>query len=180
MKKFLLLLFCLPVLAQKDSTKVLEEVKVYVFEKKRSTLNTPDAFVRAADLQQFSSTQFVSTLNSMAGIRMEERSPGSYRIAIRGSSLRAPFGVRNTKVYWNQIPFTDAGNNTYISLLEPALFSSLTVTKGPSAGIYGAGTGGVLLFESGARGNALTAETVYHSLGGMKTAIDLSAQNHRL
>ena len=180
MKKLLLLLFCFPALAQKDSTKVLEEVKVYVFEQKRSSLNTPDAFVRTADLQQFSSTQFVSTLNSLAGVRMEERSPGSYRIAIRGSSLRAPFGVRNTKVYWNQIPFTDAGNNTYISLLEPALFSSLTVTKGPSAGIYGAGTGGALLFESGTGGQSLNAETVYHSLGGMKTAIDVSSENHRL
>lgn len=180
MKKYLLLLFCFPVLAQKDSTKILEEVKVYVFEQKRSALNTPDAFVRTADLQRFSATQFVSALNSMAGVRMEERSPGSYRIAIRGSSLRAPFGVRNTKVYWNQIPFTDAGNNTYISLLEPALFNSLTITKGPSAGIYGAGTGGALLFESNSRGKLLSAETVYHTLGGMKTSIDLSADNHRL
>ncbi|MEN9959817.1 MAG: hypothetical protein RL045_64 [Bacteroidota bacterium] len=179
MKKFLFLLFCFPSFAKIDSTRILEEVKVFVFEQKRSALNTPDAFVRATDLQRFSSTQFVSTLNSMAGIRMEERSPGSYRIAIRGSSLRAPFGVRNTKVYWNQIPFTDAGNNTYISLLEPALFSSLTVTKGPSAGIYGAGTGGALLFESGSRGNSLHAETVYHSLGGMKTSVDLSSQNQR-
>mgnify|MGYP000452787787 FL=1 len=180
MKKLLLLLFYLPVLAQPDSTKVLEEVKVYVFEQKRSPLTTPDAFVRTTDLQRMSSTSFVTSLNSMAGIRMEERSPGSYRIAIRGSSLRAPFGVRNTKVYWNSIPFTDAGNNTYISVLEPGLFSGLTITKGPSAGIYGAGTGGVLLFESNPRGKNLNAETVYHSLGGMKTSIDLSNDNHRL
>lgn len=180
MKKLLLLLFYLPALAQTDSTKVLEEVKVYVFEQKRSPLTTPDAFVRTTDLQRMSSTSFVASLNSMAGIRMEERSPGSYRIAIRGSSLRAPFGVRNTKVYWNSIPFTDAGNNTYISVLEPGLFSGLTITKGPSAGIYGAGTGGVLLFESNPRGKNLNAETVYHSLGGMKTSIDLSNDNHRL
>jgi iron complex outermembrane receptor protein len=174
----LLVSFSLP--AATDSTQVLEEVKVTLFEKKRSILTTPDAFVRNTDLQRFSSTQFVSALSSLSGVRMEERSPGSYRIAIRGSSLRAPFGVRNTKVYWNQIPFTDAGNNTYISLLEPALFTALTVTKGPSAGIYGAGTGGALLFESAPRGNRLSAETVYHSLGGMKTAIDLSSENHRL
>lgn len=180
MKKLLWLLFYIPALAKTDSTKILDEVKVYVFEQKRSALNTPDAFVRTSDLQRFSSTHFVSTLNSFAGIRMEERSPGSYRIAIRGSSLRAPFGVRNTKVYWNQIPFTDAGNNTYISLLEPALFNSLTITKGPSAGMYGAGTGGVLLFESEARNKSMFAETVYHSLGGIKTAVDLSQENHRL
>jgi iron complex outermembrane receptor protein len=181
MKKLILLLFFyFPLLAQKDSTKILDEVKVTIFEQKRSALNTPDAFVRSTDLQRLSSTQFVSALNSMAGIRMEERSPGSYRIAIRGSSLRAPFGVRNTKVYWNQIPFTDAGNNTYISLLEPALFSSLTVTKGPAAGIYGAGTGGALLFESAPQGDKISAEQVYHSLGGMKSAVDISSENHRL
>ncbi len=181
MKKLaLFLLFCYPTLAQTDTTKVLEEVKVYVFEQKRSPLLTPDAFIQSKDLQRLSSTHFVSTLNSMAGVRMEERSPGSYRIAIRGSSLRAPFGVRNTKVYWNQMPFTDAGNNTYISLLEPAIFSSLTVTKGPSAGIYGAGTGGALLFESAPRGNLMSAETVYHTLGGMKAAVDVSTENHRL
>jgi iron complex outermembrane receptor protein len=180
MKKLLLLLFWLPSLAQTDSTKVLDEVKVYVFEQKRSPLSTPDAFVRTTDLQRLSSTSFVASLNSMAGVRMEERSPGSYRIAIRGSSLRAPFGVRNTKVYWNSIPFTDAGNNTYISILEPGLFSGLTITKGPSAGIYGAGTGGVLLFESTTRGKNLNAEAVYHSLGGLKTSIDLSSDNHRL
>lgn len=181
MKKLIpLLFFYLPLFAQKDSTTILEEVQVTIFEQKRSALNTPDAFVRTPDLQRLSSINFVSALNSMAGIRMEERSPGSYRIAIRGSSLRAPFGVRNTKVYWNQIPFSDAGNNTYIALLEPALFSSLTVTKGPAAGIYGAGTGGALLFESTPKGKALNIENVYHSLGGVKSSIDVSSENHRL
>jgi iron complex outermembrane receptor protein len=181
MKKLIpFLFFYFPLFAQKDSTTILEEVQVTIFEQKRSALNTPDAFVRTPDLQRLSSINFVSALNSMAGIRMEERSPGSYRIAIRGSSLRAPFGVRNTKVYWNQIPFSDAGNNTYIALLEPALFSSLTVTKGPAAGIYGAGTGGALLFESTPKGRILNIENIYHSLGGLKSSLDLSSENHRL
>ena len=46
--------------------------------------------------------------------------------------------------------------------------------------MYGAGTGGVLLFESEARNKSMFAETVYHSLGGIKTAVDLSQENHRL
>jgi iron complex outermembrane receptor protein len=48
---------------------------------------------------------------------MEERSPGSYRLNIRGSSLRSPFGVRNVKIYYNNIPFTDPGGNTYLNSL---------------------------------------------------------------
>ncbi|MEJ0103149.1 MAG: hypothetical protein WDO19_11585 [Bacteroidota bacterium] len=44
-------------------------------------------------------------MNNTPGVRMEERSPGSYRLNLRGSTLRSPFGVRNVKVYlgWNSI-----------------------------------------------------------------------------
>ena len=42
---------------------------------------------------------------------MEERSPGSYRLSIRGSLLRSPFGVRNVKLYLDDFIFTDAGGN---------------------------------------------------------------------
>lgn len=34
-------------------------------------------------------------MNAIPGIRMEQRSPGSFRLNIRGSSLRLPFGIRN-------------------------------------------------------------------------------------
>src|SRR5690606_4930551 len=51
----------------------------------------------------------VSALNTVPGVRMEERSPGSYRLSIRGSLLRSPFGIRNIKVYMDEMPLTDAG-----------------------------------------------------------------------
>ena len=138
---------------QSDSLKTTElnNIEVKVFEKSRQKLTSPDALSILTDkiISPTNGTSFLSGLNTQAGVRMEERSPGSYRIAIRGSSLRAPFGVRNIKVYWNQIPFTDAGNNTYLSLLEPDLFRQIIVTKGPGGGLYGAGTGGAILFNSG-------------------------------
>ena len=84
---------------------------------------------------------------------MEERSPGSFRLAIRGSSLRSPFGVRNVKVYWNGIPFTDAGGNTYLNLFDFNSIANIEVIKGPGGSMYGAGTGGVVLLES-PRGSA--------------------------
>ena len=100
-------------------TTELNEVVVRVFEQKKSTFSSPDAIaiLNAQDLTRTNNTSFVTALNMQAGVRMEERSPGSYRMAIRGSALRAPFGVRNVKVYWNQMPLTDAGNNTYLSLI---------------------------------------------------------------
>ena len=72
---------------------------------------------------------------------MEERSPASYRMNIRGSTLRSPFGVRNVKVYLDDIPFTDAGGNTYLNQLSYYNFNSIEVLKGPGGSLYGAGTG---------------------------------------
>jgi iron complex outermembrane receptor protein len=67
---------------------------------------------------------------------------------IRGSSLRSPFGVRNVKIYFNDIPITDPGGITYLNQLGYYNIHSLTAIKGPGSSLYGAGTGGVLLIES--------------------------------
>ncbi|MBC7425376.1 MAG: TonB-dependent receptor [Bacteroidia bacterium] len=86
-------------------------------------------------------------LNTVAGVRMEERSPGSYRLSVRGSLLRSPFGVRNVKIYLNNLPFTDAGGNSYLNSLDLNNAQSLKVLKGPSGSFFGANTGGVLLIN---------------------------------
>src|SRR5690606_14639006 len=70
-------------------------------------------------LQSQSPVALTSAINTVAGIRMEERSPGSYRIGMRGSLVRSPFGIRNTKIYIDELPLTDAGGNTYLNLLDP-------------------------------------------------------------
>jgi iron complex outermembrane receptor protein len=90
----------------------------------------------------------VSVMNTLPGVRMEERSPASYRLSFRGSLLRSPFGVRNIKVYWNDFPLTDGGGNTYLNLVALSQINALELVKGPVASMYGAGTGGLLLLQS--------------------------------
>ncbi|MDH5380789.1 MAG: TonB-dependent receptor plug domain-containing protein, partial [Cyclobacteriaceae bacterium] len=75
-------------------------------------------------------------------------SNSSYRINIRGSSLRSPFDVRNVKVYWNGIPYTEAGGSTSFNLLDPSFFGNMEIIRGPSSSLYGAGNGGVILIDS--------------------------------
>jgi len=93
-------------------------------------------------------TQQVGTLlpalNTVAGVRMEERSPGSYRLAMRGNLIRSPFGIRNAKVYIDEFPLTDAGGNTYLNLLDPGGLSAVHILKGPDGSLYGANSGGVV------------------------------------
>ncbi|RXK50727.1 TonB-dependent receptor [Aquirufa rosea] len=162
------------------SNKTLAGVEVQAFEKKRNPLKSPDAIVvlDSSKLQIGNALSFLPALNTQAGIRMEERSPGSYRLAIRGSSLRAPFGVRNVKIYWNQMAFTDAGNNSYFALLDPDQFQQMVVSKGPSGGLYGAGTGGVILLSSQAyQAPSVHHQELFHSLGGYKQSWDIRLGN---
>jgi len=133
-----------------DSSKNLSEVIVRAFEQNRQLKQTPAAinFIGKPQLERYSNTNILPALNSTPGVRMEERSPGSYRMNIRGSTLRSPFGVRNVKVYFDEIPFTDAGGNTYLNQLSFYNFNSIEVIKGPGGSLYGAGTGGVILIHS--------------------------------
>ncbi len=130
--------------------KKLPEVLIKAFEQNKKMRDVPAAinYIGRSTLDRFTPSSIVQAINSTPGVRMEERSPGSYRFNIRGSSLRSPFGVRNIKVYYNDIPITDPGGTTYINQLGYYNFNSIEVIKGPGSSLYGAGTGGVLLIES--------------------------------
>jgi iron complex outermembrane receptor protein len=132
-----------------DSSKTLDELVITAFEQNRViSCGTIVKVLNRDNADRYNKTSLVNGFNSIAGVRMEERSPGSYRINIRGSSLRSPFGVRNVKVYWNDIPVTDPGGNTYFNQFAANNFSSVEIFKGPAGSMYGAGTGGLLLMHS--------------------------------
>ncbi len=130
-------------------TLLLKEVVVNAFQYNRPWLKTPAAVatVTAEDFSHFNDASMVASMNTIPGVRMEERSPGSYRFSIRGSTMRSPFGVRNIKVYLNGLPFTDPGGNTYLNLLDVNTIQTSEVVKGPGSSMYGAGTGGALILN---------------------------------
>ncbi len=150
---FLLFNYCS---AQTDSTKkfadtsILEPVTVTAFGGAANWKDAPAAIalINKNSLQRFDNKTLVPVLNTIAGVRMEERSPGSYRLSIRGSLLRSPFGIRDVKIYWNDIPLTDAGGNTYLNLVDISQLSSIEIVKGPASSMYGANTGGAVLLKS--------------------------------
>lgn len=136
--------------AFEDSTRQLSEVKVTGYATNRRLLETGASvgLLTNRDLhQRFGTPTLVPSLNTLPGVRIDERSPGSYRLAIRGSAIRSPFGVRNVKIYWNELPLTDAGGNTYLNALDVRAIGRVEVIKGPSGSLYGAGTGGTVLFS---------------------------------
>ncbi len=142
--------------AQRDSvqTKQLNEVTIQAFETRTTPLATTASvsLITSKNLERYSEATWTNAVNAIAGVRMEERSPGSYRFNIRGSMLRSPFGIRNVKFYWNGIPFTDAGGNTPLNALDYNAVQSMQIIKGPGSSLYGAGTGGVVLMNNNIQG----------------------------
>lgn len=99
-------------------------------------------------IQRFNENSLASAVNTLPGVRLEERATGSYRISVRGSTLRSPFGVRNVKMYYFDIPFTEANGTSPLNILDPAQIGRIEVLKGPAGSVYGAGTGGVVRLEN--------------------------------
>jgi iron complex outermembrane receptor protein len=56
--------------------------------------------------------------------------------------------VRNVKLYYNDIPFTEASGSSPLNLLDPASIGRIEVIKGPAGSVYGAGTGGAILLNT--------------------------------
>jgi len=151
-----------------DSIKASQPFTVIVkaYEQNRRLLEVAGSVgvLGQTQLNRFGNNSLVPAINTLPGVRMEERSPGSFRINIRGSSLRAPFGVRNVKVYYNGFSLTDPGGNTYLNQLGFFNVQSLEVIKGPGSSLYGSGTGGVLLINS-LPANGQTGFEVEQSVG---------------
>lgn len=150
---FCSLLFLTPIqsagTSAQDTTTHLAEVKVssYFSDQPLLRLTASAGVIGTHVLAQQSGTTLLPALNTVPGVRMEERSPGSYRLSLRGSLLRSPFGVRNVKVYWDEIPLTDAGGNTYLNLLDMGGIQRLELLKGPDGSLFGANSGGVVRIQ---------------------------------
>ena len=121
--------------------------------------------INSQQLQQHGDESLLPALNTIPGVRMEERSPGSYRLSIRGSLLRSPFGVRNVKVYVDDFPLTDAGGNTYLNLLDAKSIERVEILKGPDGSLFGANSGGVVLLNTKGQ-QSDTSEIAFGLAGG--------------
>src|SRR5689334_21919656 len=96
-----------------DTVRILEEVRITAYEANRKLRDVPApvSTLQQQDMDRFNPASLVQAVSTLAGVKLEERSPGSYRLNIRGSALRSPFGIRNVKLYYNDLPLTDAGGS---------------------------------------------------------------------
>lgn len=132
-----------------DSVRNLHAVTVKGYLSEQPMLSVPASVfvISPAQLKLQPGNSLVSAMNTIPGVRMEERSPGSYRLSLRGSLLRSPFGIRDVKVYYDELPLTDAGGNTYLNVIDFNSVQGIEVLKGPDGSLFGANSGGVVLIS---------------------------------
>ena len=134
---------------KQDTVKKLREVTItpYFIPQPMIRATGTIGLIDETVLEKQPGNSFVAAANTVPGIRMEERSPGSYRLSIRGSLLRSPFGIRNVKIYYGDFPLTDASGNSYLNAVDVSAVAQLQILKGPQGSIYGANSAGVVLMQ---------------------------------
>lgn len=144
-----------------DSILSIPEVTINAYTSKQLIFHSASSvsFIEPQQIREYVNQSLVSLINSIAGLRMEERSPGSYRLSIRGSLLRSPFGIRNIRIYLDEFPLTDAGGNTYLNLINANSINSIQILKGPEGSMFGANTNGVILLDLENKSDSSIMET---------------------
>lgn len=162
---------------KKDSAELISEVRIDAYKKPAAFISSTKSVSIVSEnlLNQNIPERMLESINQIAGARMEERSPGSYRISLRGSTLRSPFGVRNVKVYLDDFIFSDASGNTYFNVISPELIKKMEIYKGPESGDYGAVTGGTVLLKT-SDSEKTSANLSLGSYGTFNQSFDFSKQ----
>jgi len=127
----------------------LNEVRVTGFNGDKSNKETAGSIglITSSDIERGNGVSLQPALNSIAGVKMEQSTLSEARISIRGNGVRASYGIRNIKIYVNDIPITEADGTTRIEALDINSIGRAEVIKGPASSIYGAGVGGVINFQ---------------------------------
>lgn len=100
-------------------------------------------------LQLDNNTFIQPALNRVPGVFMHSGALNTNRITIRGIGNRNLFGTAKIKAYFDEIPLTNGVGETNLEDLDFGTLSSVSVIKGPTSSLYGAGLGGVLHLNTG-------------------------------
>lgn len=142
-----LLIISCPVFSEEveEEEHVLEEVSVTATRLKRQTLDIP-ASVDVAEEEEIENTRMFNikeVLEGMPGVLIESPNEGyDSRLIIRGSGLKARYGVRDIMVLMDGVPITDPDSFTRLDFIDTQLIKQVEVVKGPNSTLWGANAAG--------------------------------------
>jgi iron complex outermembrane recepter protein len=145
-----------------DNGIVLKEVTVTATRLERQALDVP-ASVEIADAEEIKDANMFNireVLQNMPGVLIQSPNQGyDARLVIRGSGLKARYGVRDIMVLLDGVPITDPDSFTRLDFIDPQLIRQIEVVKGPNSTLWGANAAGGVI-------NVLT-KSPYELRGGI-------------
>ena len=144
-------------------SKQMEALTVIGYNNKRSNLSTPASIgLVKVNAHYGDGSSLQNAFNSVSGVSYDSRGyGGSTRLNIRGSFFRAPTTIRNVKMYWKGIALTSADGQSPLEIVDPSNVANANILKGPGSGVWGNGTGGVVLFTPFSLNQSVYAKTQY-------------------
>ncbi|GAB4408465.1 MAG: TonB-dependent receptor PqqU [Thermodesulfovibrionales bacterium] len=144
---FILCLLVVPsiVSAEEKTEQRLEEVVVTATRTERTTEEIP-AGVSVVTREDIEDTRMFNVKDAMTGIpgvQAESRN-GAYdaRLIIRGTGLKARYGIREIMVLLDGVPITDPDGMTRLDFVDTQLVDKIDIVKGPNSTLYGANAAG--------------------------------------
>ena len=144
-------------------SKQMEALTVIGYNNKRSNLSTPASIgLVKVNAHYGDGSSLQNAFNSVSGVSYDSRGyGGSTRLNIRGSFFRAPTTIRNVKMYWKGIALTSADGQSPLEIVDPSNVANANILKGPGSGVWGNGTGGVVLFTPFSLNQSVYAKAQY-------------------
>ena len=136
--------------------------------------------LRESDLSGKNGAIITSAMNTLPGIYMQQGALNTNRITIRGIGARTQYGTDRVKAYIDGIPVSSATGTTVIEDIDPGIFESIEVIKGPVSSMYGAGLGGVISMYTMEPGQSrLQLNSAIGSFGFLKNSLNLSLSGEK-
>lgn len=128
-----------------EQVHMVEGICVTATRLEKQILDVP-ASVAIADEEEIENTRMFNikeVLEGMPGVLIESPNQGyDSRLIIRGSGLKARYGVRDIMVLMDGVPITDPDSFTRLDFIDTQLIKQVEVVKGPNSTLWGANAAG--------------------------------------
>lgn len=152
---FFFCLFTISVTAQIDTSEIYELTPVTVkstrfetsdLESPLATTSLSKSFIQRGQ-NQLSVNESLDAIPGLFALNGNNFSQ-DLRVSIRGFGARAAFGIRGVKVLVDGIPESTPDGQAQVDNLDLGVLESIEVVRGPSSGLYGNASGGVISFTT--------------------------------
>ena len=146
-----------PSMAGSDSVKMMSDANIYptvdLSEIQVTAYGTPGLLKAAAGSisvippgrLESSAINIASSFTSVPGVVMQEGSPGTIKLTLRGIGSRYPYGTKKIKLFFGDIPMYSAEGETTFDDINPEYINHVEVLRGPASSMYGSSLGGTII-----------------------------------